>query len=253
MQTKPRGVLDRWCIRNYTDAGVCGGRGRLSPPSTILIQAPATHGSGSSVSCTSSGCHSESARGINSLAVKAISAMEPHNYKLKNDRVLLIRQAAVEDASAVLDYIHEISGESDFLTFGPGEFELTEPEEQAFIRQCLVSDNQLFLLGVIDDTIVATLIFSAGRRPRVRHSGECSMSVRKRHWGLGIGSLMLDTLIDWARHTQIVKKINLRVRTDNQRAILLYERKGFAKEGTIRKAIFLGGKYFDHHWMGLEL
>jgi RimJ/RimL family protein N-acetyltransferase len=45
----------------------------------------------------------------------------------------------------------------------------------------------------------------------------------------------------------------LRVRTDNQRAILLYERKGFAKEGTIRKEILLDGKYFDHHWMGLEL
>jgi RimJ/RimL family protein N-acetyltransferase len=79
------------------------------------------------------------------------------------------------------------------------------------------------------------------------------MSVRKQYWGLGIGSLMLDTLIEWARSTQIVKKINLRVRTDNQRAILLYERKGFVMEGTIRKEIFLDGKYFDHHWMGLEL
>ncbi len=179
--------------------------------------------------------------------------MEPRNYELKNGCVLLIREVAVEDARAVLDYVHEISGESDFLSFGPGEFELTEPEEQEFIGKCLASDNQLFILGSIDDTIVAMLNFSAGRRPRVRHSGEFSMSVRKQYWGLGIGSLMLDTLIDWARSTQIVKKINLRVRTDNQRAILLYERKGFVIEGTIRKEILLDGKYFDHHWMGLEL
>ena len=79
------------------------------------------------------------------------------------------------------------------------------------------------------------------------------MSVRKRYWGHGIGSLMLDTLIDWARGTGIVKKINLRVRTDNQRAISLYARKGFANEGTIRKEMLLDGRYFDHHWMGLEL
>ncbi len=179
--------------------------------------------------------------------------MEPRNYELKNGRVLLIREAAVEDARAVLDYVHEISGESDFLSFGPGEFEITEPEEQEFVGKCLASDNQLFILGSIDDTIVAMLIFSAGRRPRVRHSGEFSMSVRKQYWGLGIGSLMLDTLIEWARSTQIVKKINLRVRTDNQRAILLYEHKGFVIEGTIRKEILLDGKYFDHHWMGLAL
>jgi RimJ/RimL family protein N-acetyltransferase len=179
--------------------------------------------------------------------------MEPRKHELKNGRVLLIREVAVEDARALLDYVERISGESDFLSFGPGEFELTEPEEQEFIHKCLASDNQLFILGSIDDTIVAILNFSGGRRPRVRHSGEFGMSVRKQYWGLGIGSLMLDTLIDWAKGTRIVKKINLRVRTDNQRAIRLYKRKGFAKEGTSRKEILLDGKYFDHHWMGLEL
>jgi len=179
--------------------------------------------------------------------------MEPRKYELKNGRILLIREAVVNDARAVLDYVQSVSGESDFLSFGPGEFELTEPEEEEFIRKCLASDNQLYILASIDDAIVATLIFSGGRRPRVRHSGEFSMSVRRPYWGLGIGSLMLDTLIEWARANQIVKKINLRVRTDNRRAILLYERKGFVIEGTIRKEILLDGKYFDHHWMGLEL
>jgi RimJ/RimL family protein N-acetyltransferase len=164
-----------------------------------------------------------------------------------------VRQAAPEDARAVLEYIEAVSGESDFLSFGPGEFEFTEAEEEEFIDRCLASQNQLYILGIGEDAIVATLTFSGGRRPRVRHSGEFGMSVRKRCWGLGIGSLMLDTLIHWAQATQIVKKINLRVRTDNRRAIRLYQRKGFLIEGTIRKAIRLEGEYFDHHWMSLEL
>jgi len=64
---------------------------------------------------------------------------------------------------------------------------------------------------------------------------------------------MLDALLDWARGTQIITKVNLRVRTDNVRAIALYLRKGFALEGTIRQAIQIDGTYYDHHWMGLEL
>jgi hypothetical protein len=52
--------------------------------------------------------------------------MEPRKYELKNGRVLLIREVSVEDARALLDYVKRISGESDFLSFGPGEFELTE-------------------------------------------------------------------------------------------------------------------------------
>ena len=30
------------------------------------------------------------------------------------------------DAAAMLEYLEAVSGESDFLTFGPGEFELTD-------------------------------------------------------------------------------------------------------------------------------
>lgn len=179
--------------------------------------------------------------------------MEPRKYQLNDGRFLLIRTAAVEEAAAVLEHVNTVCGESDSLSFGPGEFELTEAEEQEFIRKCLASANQLYLLGSIDDTIVATLHFSGGHRPRVRHSGELGMSVRKLHWGLGIGSLMLDTLIDWATGTGIVRKINLRVRTDNRRAIALYERKGFVMEGTIHKEVLVNGKYYDHHWMGLKI
>jgi RimJ/RimL family protein N-acetyltransferase len=51
----------------------------------------------------------------------------------------------------------------------------------------------------------------------------------------------------------VITKIDLRVRTDNQRAIELYQRKGFTIEGTIRKAIWIDGRYYDHYWMGLEL
>jgi RimJ/RimL family protein N-acetyltransferase len=182
-----------------------------------------------------------------------MSTLEPRTYELTNGHVLVIREAAVEDARAILEYVEHISGESDFLSFGPGEFELTVEEEEDFLRRCSDSDSQLYMVGLIDDTIVSTLTFSAGRRPRMRHSGEFGMSVRKQVWGLGIGSLMLDTLIAWARDTGTVIKIDLRVRTDNQRAIRLYERKGFVIEGTIRKEIFLDGTYFDHYWMGLEL
>ena len=86
--------------------------------------------------------------------------MEPRKYKLKNGGVLLIREAAVEDARAALHYVENISGESDFLNFGYGEFELSEAEEEEFLRKQRNSDNQLYILGLIDDTVISTLTFS---------------------------------------------------------------------------------------------
>jgi len=105
--------------------------------------------------------------------------MEPRQHQLKDSRILLICEAEVEDARAVLEYLQGVCDESEFLIFGPGEFELGELEEEEFLGRCLALDNQLCILGTIDDAIVAALNFSTGRRPRIRHSGEFGISVRK--------------------------------------------------------------------------
>jgi len=167
--------------------------------------------------------------------------------------MLEIREAKVEDAAVILDYVEGVSGESDYLTFGPGEFEHTLAEEEQFLHNFYESYNQIMLLGLLDGEIASVLSFSAGRRARVRHFGEFGISVREAYWGLGIGAQMLDALIAWARDTGVIKKINLRVRTDNTRAIALYEHKGFTIEGTIRRAIYMDDRYYDNYWMGLEL
>ena len=66
-------------------------------------------------------------------------------------------------------------------------------------------------------------------------------------------SQVAQKLIEWAKTSGVVTKINLRVRTDNPRAIALYERKGFTFEGTIRRELLIDGVYYDHHLMGLVL
>ena len=86
----------------------------------------------------------------------------------------------------------------------------------------------------------------------MRH-GELAISVRQSHWGKRIGAALLDTLIDWARSMGTIRKISLRVRTDNARGVALYREKGFEVEGTLRSEIGIDGHYFDLLYMGLLL
>jgi RimJ/RimL family protein N-acetyltransferase len=79
------------------------------------------------------------------------------------------------------------------------------------------------------------------------------MSVLQSYWGLGVASALIDALLEWAGATRIVTKLNLRVRTDNQRAIALYERKGFRIEGTLTKDVFVDGSYYDNLLMGRDI
>ena len=180
-----------------------------------------------------------------------ISAPQP--FHLKNGAKAVIREAHSSDAKELLDFINTVSGESDFLSFGTGEFELTEQEEAEFLAKSQAAADQIYLVATVEKRIVGTLHFAAGRRPRVSHSGEFGMSVSKAYWGQGVGSRLLDGLLEWAKETGTIKKINLRVRADNNRAVKLYERKGFVREGTLTNEMCIDGQYFDLYAMGFNL
>ena len=172
---------------------------------------------------------------------------------LTDGRILVIREASSKDAAVLLEYLSRISQETDFLTFGPGEFLLTKEEEARYLEKINSADNCLYLVALIAAELAGILILEAGSRPRIRHSGELVISVLKEFWGNGIASDLIDALVSWARNGKIIKKINLKVRADNKRAISLYRRKGFLVEGRLKKQIFLKGKYFDNLFMGLEI
>jgi RimJ/RimL family protein N-acetyltransferase len=174
-------------------------------------------------------------------------------HLLKNGRLLVLREAEPRDAENILAYIEQVAGESENLTFGPGEFELTVEQERAFLQMCFDSPTSLYLLAELDGELAGTLSFSAGKRRRIRHTGEFGISVAQAFWGLGIGGYLLAYLIDWARAGEIVRKINLFVRTDNLPAIHLYEKYGFVREGTQTREFYVRGQFIDVHLMGLQI
>ncbi len=179
--------------------------------------------------------------------------VEPQTYSLKDGSMVTLREAEPSDARELLAYLNYVAGESNFLSFGKNEFELSKTEEADFLRKCHEANNELYLLALVQNQIVGAIHLAAGKRARVRHSGEFGISIIKAYWGLGIGNILLDALIQWAKATNIIKKINLKVRTDNPRAIALYKRKGFIHEGTLANEICIEGQFYDLYAMGLNL
>jgi RimJ/RimL family protein N-acetyltransferase len=172
---------------------------------------------------------------------------------LKNGKELVIRRAEKEDARGMIEYMSIIGGESDFLTFGLNEFKMTLEMEEQIIESINNKDNSIMLVGELEGQIVSIVSMNCSSRPRIRHSGEFGISVRKPYWGLGIGDAMINYLVQWANGTNIIRKINLKVRTDNSRAINLYKRHGFKEEGIITRDLYLDGVFYDSLYMGLAI
>ena len=171
----------------------------------------------------------------------------------RDGQTLMIREAQGRDASTVLEYLDLISQETDFLSFGPGEFRLTEKEEFDYLEKCRGAENCLYLLALLEETVIGTLSFQAGTRPRIQHAGEFGISVLRKYWGKGVASSLIDSLLEWSMDGNIIRKINLRVRADNYRAISLYKQKGFVVEGILKNEIFINNTFYDNLWMGLKL
>lgn len=172
---------------------------------------------------------------------------------IKDGRELTIRKAIRSDAAKMVKYVSVIGGESDNLTFGLNEFELTIDKEELIIESMNSKDNSTMIVAEIDGEIVSMLSMSCGTRPRTRHVGEFGITVRKLYWGLGIGSGMISYLIDWARGTNVIRKINLKVRSDNDKAIALYKKKGFKEEGVSTRDLYINDIFYDCIIMGLEI
>ena len=165
-----------------------------------------------------------------------------------------IRKATPADAENILAYCRIIGGESDNLTFGSeGILSMTVEKEMSYLESILHSENQIYLLALEDGEIVGSCQYNGFTKARLAHRGEIAISVKKAMWGRHIGTRMMEALLDFARNIAQAEILSLEVRSDNARAIALYQKFGFEKIGTFPGFLKINGTDVDCDIMRLHL
>ncbi len=80
---------------------------------------------------------------------------------------------------------------------------------------------------------------------RRMHARGLGMAVAKGWQGRGVGHQLLAAVTDWADNWANVLRIELTVFADNSRAVALYQRHGFVKEGHMTGHALRDGAYVD--------
>ncbi len=86
----------------------------------------------------------------------------------------------------------------------------------------------------------------------LKHKAELGITVHDNYQNMGIGTALLNHLIDIARMKKL-SKVWLQVSTDNDRAICMYKKAGFEIEGKLCKESYVNGKYRNEYRMALFL
>lgn len=131
-----------------------------------------------------------------------------------------------------------------------GTLMLPFPSVESWKKRLAEKPTSLYcLVACVDDELVGTLSLKHETHPRRRHSGYVGMSVHDLWQGRGIGSALMEAVIELADNWLSLSRLELNVYTDNDAAIHLYEKHGFEIEGTLRDYAFRDGGFVDSYAM----
>lgn len=175
-------------------------------------------------------------------------------HELKNGQKCLLRTAQEKDAEKYICLVKSVISEVIYSLTQESEFTFTVEQQASMIKSHADDPNHLILVCEIDGKVVGQLDFTNGHKKRIAHTGDFGIGVHKDHRGMGLGSLLLEGLIKWANANSTIEKINLSVHHTNDRAIAMYEKFGFIKEGIRTKDLkYSDSEYVDTVLMGLQL
>lgn len=162
-----------------------------------------------------------------------------------------VREALPEDAGKLVEYMKIVGGETDNLTFGEEGLPVTIEQEEEFIKSIYGKKKSVQLIACKNGEIIGDGGLN-GLPRRMSHRANLFISVKKQYWNVGIGSRLMEKLIEYAKANEI-EILELEVREDNINAIRLYEKFGFKHIGTSPAFFKINGEYVDFKRMYLDL
>lgn len=126
--------------------------------------------------------------------------------------IITIRQAKIEDASFIAEAEQEIAQEPGYFCSLPSE--LSEQK----VKQTIASLEGIYLVPEKEGQIVSHAFLELLHLQSIRHVAQLTIGVCKGYQEKGIGTKLMEKLIEWAKESAVVEKIELNVRATNSRA-----------------------------------
>lgn len=157
--------------------------------------------------------------------------------------IVEVRRAEIADSRAIKEIYECKNAYSDTLQLPLPSLALWEKRISNF------PDNVYAYVALLDGEIVGNLGFEICVNPRRRHVASFGMGVKDNLQNKGVGSALLTTVIDLSDNWLNIKRIEITVYVDNERAINLYKKFGFEIEGESKAFAFRNGEYVNAYHM----
>ncbi|EIA18065.1 GNAT family N-acetyltransferase [Clostridium perfringens] len=123
-------------------------------------------------------------------------------------------------------------------------------EEEELIKEKIINrgKNQYWYVAEENGKVIGLGILMNHGNLRRKHVGVITLMVNSDYQNKGVGSLLMDKLINLSKSLNIIR-LELCVFRDNYKAINLYKKFGFKEEGIKVKSALKNGEYIDEIMM----
>ena len=174
---------------------------------------------------------------------------EAKKVLLRNGKTVILKSPSEDDWEKMIDYIKCVSAETPYILRTPEECNDTEESEKAFIKHYAESECECMIAVFDGDKVVGNCNLRVNNRKKVRHRAELGIGLRKSHYRMGIGTMLITELSIVARKLGCTQ-FELTYVDGNYRAKGLYEKCGFVEVGRMPCGVrFEDGSYADDVFM----
>jgi RimJ/RimL family protein N-acetyltransferase len=160
----------------------------------------------------------------------------------RDGRRWTMRPARPTDGRGLARLFAAVRREGRWLITTPGA--VSEPSEAFWISEMIRAGEHLVLVAEAAGDIVGNILVTVDRGVATEHIGVLSITIADGWREVGIGSELVGAAQRWAAERGL-RKVSLGVFPDNDRAIAVYEKAGFVREGLRRRQYRAGDTFRD--------
>jgi RimJ/RimL family protein N-acetyltransferase len=166
------------------------------------------------------------------------------SFSAENGRRVVLRVPRLEDVDDLLEIINSLVDEGAEISIN--EKVTSRDAEIDWLSRVLADlerGEEFFMVAEVDGRVVASSNLERSRG-YAKHVGVIGIVIKKGFRDLGIGTVMMQALVEQARAMGL-KVLTLSAFATNERAIHVYEKVGFVQTGRIPRKHFKDGRYID--------
>jgi len=169
--------------------------------------------------------------------------------RVPDGRRFVVRLTRSDDAAEIVRLRDAVAAEGPYIAALPGE---GSAAQEALALSALVAEGGLSLSLDVDGVLCGHVMVRRRRGSHYAHTGEVAIIVHNSARGVGLGRLLMEMAVAWARATGLAK-LSLGVFPSNDAAVSLYRSVGFVEEGVARAEVRMQDGDHDLMLMGLLL